>query len=300
MNNKPLGVIDKPSSMLIYEYDTVCGSSNDTMDIPDYYMLPEDRIPDCRDQKKTEQCVAFAITNILQILNKIETGDDEPFSTTYVYGKHRVQGAETMKGMNPETALNGMTKIGSCKYKDLPELLENPEAYEHVLAHPELDAKAEPYKIAAYMMFNQGSRTARIEAIQNALLKYQYPILGIVQETSTSHAVAIIGWDNDKEILYVMNSWGDMGTRGIDTYKYTKLKRGYLMLDAKNTNLMPFEDVPEGHWGYKAIQHAYNSGIMNGTSETTFEPDRAPTRAELAAFGVNIMEKLDKILESMG
>ena len=69
-------------------------------------------------------------------------------------------------------------------------------------------------------------------------------------------------------------------------------------MDAENSNrIMPFKDVPSNEWYYKAVQHAYNAGFMNGTSADTFEPEKPLTRAELAQALVNFAKKLDDIKE---
>ncbi len=38
-----------------------------------------------------------------------------------------------------------------------------------------------------------------------------------------------------------------------------------------------FQDVPADHWAYASISTAYQMGIINGTSATTFEPDKSVT-----------------------
>lgn len=40
----------------------------------------------------------------------------------------------------------------------------------------------------------------------------------------------------------------------------------------------PFEDVPEDAWYYPVVKEAYEKGITNGTSATTFEPNATVTR----------------------
>lgn len=46
---------------------------------------------------------------------------------------------------------------------------------------------------------------------------------------------------------------------------------------------LQFADVPEDAWYYDAVSWAVSEGIVNGVSQTTFAPDRAMTRQELAA-----------------
>ena len=44
---------------------------------------------------------------------------------------------------------------------------------------------------------------------------------------------------------------------------------------------LPFRDVPAGVWYTDGVKNAYESGLMNGTSDTTFSPGTALTRAQL-------------------
>ncbi len=46
----------------------------------------------------------------------------------------------------------------------------------------------------------------------------------------------------------------------------------------------PFTDVPEGVWYENAVIWAYSNGIVNGTTETTFSPDRFITREQVAVM----------------
>ena len=46
----------------------------------------------------------------------------------------------------------------------------------------------------------------------------------------------------------------------------------------------PFEDVPEDKWYSQAVLWAVQNEITNGTSETTFEPNKICTRAEAVTF----------------
>ena len=46
----------------------------------------------------------------------------------------------------------------------------------------------------------------------------------------------------------------------------------------------PFTDVKEGTYYYKAVLWAVETGITNGTSETTFDPDETCTRAQIVTF----------------
>ena len=112
-------------------------------------------------------------------------------------------------------------------------------------------------------------------------------------------AVAIVRTRDKCEVkLSVYSEGKEWGSDGVGDVAYDKLARGYLIMDAKNSNiLMPFEDVPENEWYYKAVKRVYNAGLMNGTSDKTFEPDRPMTRAEMAQVLSNFCEKINDIVK---
>ncbi len=47
---------------------------------------------------------------------------------------------------------------------------------------------------------------------------------------------------------------------------------------------IPFTDVPEGEWYYDAVVYVYENKLMNGTSETTFEPEEQLTRGMIVTI----------------
>jgi len=53
---------------------------------------------------------------------------------------------------------------------------------------------------------------------------------------------------------------------------------------APMTNDIPFSDVKAGDWYTDAVLWAVENGITNGTSATTFSPDKVCTRAEVVTF----------------
>ncbi|MGM0805768.1 MAG: S-layer homology domain-containing protein [Bacillota bacterium] len=62
-------------------------------------------------------------------------------------------------------------------------------------------------------------------------------------------------------------------------------------LELKATNkTVPFKDI-SNHWGVKDIKIAYQNGIVNGTTKTSFSPKDKITRAEMAAMIVRAFDK---------
>ena len=50
---------------------------------------------------------------------------------------------------------------------------------------------------------------------------------------------------------------------------------------------LPFEDVRSSDWFAKAVEYVYSHNLFSGTSATTFEPNKAVTREQLAKFLFN-------------
>ncbi len=65
--------------------------------------------------------------------------------------------------------------------------------------------------------------------------------------------------------------------------------------DSSDPANISFTDVKEGAWYYEHVNNAYSMGLMEGTSETTFEPNATLTRAML----VTIIGRLEERLRGM-
>ena len=52
----------------------------------------------------------------------------------------------------------------------------------------------------------------------------------------------------------------------------------------ETTGTLPFTDVQPGAWYYAAVHWAYRTGLVAGTSPTTFDPNAAVTRQDLAVI----------------
>lgn len=58
----------------------------------------------------------------------------------------------------------------------------------------------------------------------------------------------------------------------------------HILPAAKAASELPFRDVKEGKWYYKAVVWAYKNGITTGTSSDSFSPKRELSYAETATF----------------
>lgn len=280
--------------MLVYDGDLLCGSS-DEVELPAVYMLPEDRIPDVRDQLFTNMCVAFAITGILQVMNYVEERDRETFSPGFTYTQCRTHKGE---GMFPNTALKMTIEKGCCKESVFPYIYDVPDIAE--IAERELTDEtketAKNYRIASFACFNLANKVKNAENIKRALYKAQIPMLMITDHFGANHAVVIVGWDDNKGRFIILNSWGkDYGDNGIGSVPY-EATTAYLLTDAENTlSKIPFVDVDKNEWYFKAIQKCYLANLMKGISSNEFAPLKSTTRAEMAQLIFNLNNKQNNI-----
>lgn len=285
--NMQNGVIEEKPSLLLYDFDVVCGNNAFTdKDLPEEYMLPEDRIPTCRDQDWCNQCTCFAACNILEIIHYLKTGKRKLYSTTYMYGRHRGEHMRKMDCGSDQSLMKWLTMLGSIPYEDMPQLMANPEAYDYVRQQnlEELDRIASESAIDSYVGMNSADLNTRIPQIKKALMTYGYPLWITYRVTSSDkHAVALIGWN--KENFIFMNSWGKnekIGDTGIHKRKWDTLSKAYLFLFEENKPAFPFVDVKEEQWFYHAIHRCYNAGIINGIDKTHFAPDNVLTKAQVS------------------
>ena len=77
------------------------------------------------------------------------------------------------------------------------------------------------------------------------------------------------------------------GKTGTYAEQYAK-QHGIKFADMEKT---PFTDVPESEWYFQYIRPIYWLHIMNGTSETTFEPEATTTRAMVVQVLYNLSDR---------
>ncbi len=107
---------------------------------------------------------------------------------------------------------------------------------------------------------------------------------------------------NCETAVEVLTSLGIVEGKAEGTYEpdsfLTRAEMATIILRAMNmaagaTGRDIFTDVPASHWAYANIAAAYQLGIINGTSETTFEPDKTVTYEQavkmvVAALGYTV------------
>ncbi|QZY55704.1 S-layer homology domain-containing protein [Crassaminicella profunda] len=65
------------------------------------------------------------------------------------------------------------------------------------------------------------------------------------------------------------------------------------MLEYKGKDEIPFRDVDKEKWYYDAVSIAYKNGLINGRTDTVFDPEGNITRQEMAVIISKVLEKKD-------
>lgn len=296
MNKNGTGVIPCPTSIRTYDYDIVCGAPSGTY--PSYFCLPRDVMGTIKDQGSVGSCVAEVISTVAEELWRRRTGLSVEMSDGQVYGGFRKPGDNGI-GMLVETALKLWMEKGVVAKSYLPELFEMPEMRKWVEKYPGVWDIAKDNTIGGYVALRGSNKNPKDTQIKDALTKYPYGLIAVSREYfGGCHCIMLVGWNDEKDTYIIKNSWGaDYGDNGLKEIPKDAINDVWLILEKPAQ--MNFTDVPEDAWYYKNVKNVVLSGQMKGTSETTFEPNKTVTRAELAAVIDRINSAHQKEIEHL-
>lgn len=107
------------------------------------------------------------------------------------------------------------------------------------------------------------------------------------------HAVILVGYDDDKRLFKIENSWGEWGDNGycyldydyLSEYVYNSI---YIIHDKKD---MLYKDVSESAWYADAVQWVVGEGYMSVDDDNRFNPEEPINRAMMAQILYNLQEK---------
>lgn len=292
VGNTATGVVrDYAPSIRVYDYEAVCGSADD-MAFPEYYEIPKDNTGTLKDQGSINACVACVIAQIAEELYRREYGDREEMSEGFIYGAFRNDN-DVYSGMSVAKALDYWRKIGTVKKSDFDVLIEMPGIQDIIKSIPELKDIAANNKISGYAKISYALKDKRDKAIKKALMENNYGVIAVSDYAfGSSHCIQIVGWDDKNNTYIFKNSWGRVyGDEGYAAIPKDSINEVYAIMSEEI--ILPFSDVSPDHWAYKYIKNMYLSGMMSGTSDTTFEPDKSLTRAEAATLFYRLMEQID-------
>lgn len=274
-----------------YDYEVVCGASG--TEFPEVFELDRNLLGDVTKQT-VDSCVAHVIAQIAETFYK------KKMSIGYIYGRFR---KETSKGtgMIMSDAVNFWNQLGTVPAEMMDIVEEMPEMKEITDGIPELDKYAKQCPIKGYVAINYADKTKKDNAIKDALTKQAngelkgYGLLAASNDyfQGGGHAIMLTGWDDKNKKYKFKNSWGESyGDKGYGSIPKDEVNAVYLILfdDIK----LPFTDVSEDAWYFGAAKNMYCAGFMNGTTETTFEPDKPMTRAEMATLMNRFLGMVDE------
>ena len=251
------------------------------MSFPERFTIPTDRIPRPWSQGLYNCCVAASITKVLEVINFMKTGVYTMLSKGYTYGRHS-RPDKTQGGMDYDYTIPRLLTRGTVPEEMCPILDEIPVICEKLEALPnisELDKEAEKTRIASYEEIR--GNVYFYENVKKCLYEHQMPLIGNM--VGKRHCTVIVGWDGDK-LLYQDHDGRDRLIKG-------KFNSAYFLKGDTDMGKMPFTDVKETDWFYQDVKCAYEDGIIKGTSDTTFEPQKSLTRAEFCALYRRMKEK---------
>ena len=265
------GLMMEATSTRIYDYEKVCGSIGSGF--PKQYSIAK-RVT-IKDQGDKGACVACALCSCAEYIW------DKEMSEGFSYGMFRDESHKT-PGLYMSKALDYAKNIGFVPYDDFGVLEEMPNIRTLVKKYPDLKDIASNYRISGYTNLLYGNKEKRDNAIKDAIMKG----IGVPAVSddyfNESHAIMLTGWDDDKDAYEFQNSWGtNFGDNGVDYIPKNEITAVYAILVTPIK--LPFKDVPENAWYYNDVKNQYLAGYVNGTSDTTFEPERFITRAEYCA-----------------
>ena len=281
-------------SSRLYDYEVVCGAAEEK-DYPQEYEIPRENTGTLKNQGTIGACVACVISQIAEVLHKMEFDESLEVSEGFIYGTFRKDNHKG-EGLYVSQALEYWRTIGTVPKHYFDILKEMPKMKETVKKFPELLDIATKYKIHGYVSINYADRARKDLVIKKALTENSYPLLAVSDEYfRESHCIELVGW-NDKTGCYkIKNSWGETyGDHGFAEIPKDEVNAVYMIIPQEIE--LPFDDVKKEDWFYKYIKNSYCNGTMKGTSATTFEPNRYVTRAELAVVIDNLKKDNDRLV----
>lgn len=313
---KNYGVLPEVEPMRLYDYEIACGGrslESNIQEFPEKYIIDVKKMGVLKDQGTIGCCVGCVMSSLAEVFKLIEDyGKDIPediwnelvrnhfigyeFSEGWAYGGLR-EITETHWGMYPSRALEQWRKKGQILKKYFDVLKEMPEMIDSIVQFPELAQKALPYRIKNYTSINYSLQTKKDKCIKEALMQNGYGLLAIAPTYfGEGHCIMIVGWNDKNNAYIVKNSWGPYwgNSYGVGEIPKEEIAGVYVIYDEELQS--PFVDVKQDDWFAKDVKNMYFAGLINGVSETLFEPFRVTTRAEVSAIISRVIKMVEERL----
>lgn len=273
-----------------YDYEIVCGVSE--REYPEEFEVDRGHTGTLKDQGDVGACLAEVIVQLAEAYY----GEEQ--SEGFTYGKFR-NDSMIGSGMAVTCAMDMWVKLGTLPKKYFDILEEMPQLKKVLDKFPEFLDIAQRYRLKGYTTINDGALAKRDLAYKSAIMSTGRGLVGVSNGYfKESHAILLTGW-NDKTGRYKFkNSWGkSFGDNGYGEIPKKEVNR--IIVPHFEEIVLPFEDVKESDWFYNAVKSMYFSGLMKGTSDKSFEPNKPLTRAEMATILDRITRLIDERFENM-
>lgn len=293
------GVLLEPSATRNYDFNICCGDAlPDIDDLPETFELPISEFSDVKNQYSLNTCVSFASAIIGECQYWKENNEKRRFSTGYMYGNEECRHGYMGNGMYADTAVKGLLKIGfvPATYYDFVD--DMPAAYKMLKDRDDLLPIGQKMLPAVFFKFDDRDDETKALRLKQFLYKYRLPITGISTTywAGSNHAFCIYGWDKNN-VFKFQNSYGESyGSHGRSLMAIHHVDCAFSVIfdDIK----LKYEDVSEDDWYYKPLKNSVLSGLVTGTSDTTFSPNDNIIRCDTAIILSRLLDKTDDSINS--
>lgn len=295
------GAVPAPTPIRSYDYEICAGYESNTKDYPTKFTLPENLIPPVYNQGAVGACVGFSSCSCAESHFR-KSGDTERLSPGFFYGRGECRGNHKGTGLYADTAMKGIIKIGFVPYHLYPILEEVPKALTLANERDDLLEYGKKKKPESYVCLAYALKDKMWDSIRTALYKDNCAVVIISHEYfGGSHAIMGIGYSDEKIVgkkrvkgryVELQNSWGEEWSEdGRDLIPLEYVDDAYVFM--WKPIKFPFVDVKETDWFYDDVRSVQLSGLVSGTTDTTFEPNANFIRGDVAMIVSRAIEKLE-------
>lgn len=250
-------------------------------------------LPPIRNQEKTASCTAFAMAGILSCIYYKKFGEEVNYSTGFLYG-NRLETGYKDEGQFMNDVISTTKKHGDIIAEFWDNNLEVPEAIDAFLeAYPK-------WKEYAHKLIKGYVRIRDKQEAKAFLVKYDIPLfvntrvkkVHPLMNAEGYHALMCTGWLSNGYFKH-QNSWGENNCPRPEI-EFDDLAEVWGIIPNIDTE---FTDITKDRWSYDSISLCAKYGIIAGYPDGTYQPEKTPTREEVAAIAarlIRLIEEKDK------